>query len=535
MVVLMFLQLVANDFGGPEDLPLTRLNRCGPIALWVTTKSIGRPLKIADIESAGPKEDQKWTFADLQSAAHDFGFQTSCRKFSKQPVAFAKGEAAAIARIFLRDGESHYVTFIESRGNVVVVDDFPRERGLISVEMLRLKFGWDGSLLFIFEDPSIGVRLNRENELRTAYFAAAILFFFAAGIVGFLRRRTLSGSLIHRFQPMKDKNSRSGFTMVELLVSIGIVAALMALVLPAILNSRDRANAASCGNNLHQIGLAVSGFESAHDCYPNPRQLPRAASEIPPQNRAIFSPHVGLLPWLDLANVDGQIDYRNDIQSQGDPVSSTANGGLLMTSISVFRCPADSVPAGGNSYRACTGTSPGLYTTPQIAGMAASLIGWHSGAKTSSRDVTDGLSNTVFFAERTVGDLRPQSFTPFRDVALNASGNLLSPEQAVVACNLITAADPRHASFVGSTWLYFGYMETAYNHVLEPNARIIDCTSSSLPDMLPPGAHTSRSLHHGGVNVMMGDASVRFISSSIDRKVWRSLGSIQGQEQLSEF
>ncbi|MGL5096147.1 MAG: H-X9-DG-CTERM domain-containing protein, partial [Planctomycetia bacterium] len=44
------------------------------------------------------------------------------------------------------------------------------------------------------------------------------------------------------------------------------------------------------------------------------------------------------------------------------------------------------------------------------------------------------------------------------------------------------------------------------------------------------GAITSRSYHVGGVNALMGDGSVHFISSSIDGMMWRGMGSIAGDE-----
>ncbi len=524
---LVHLSILLTVFAD-ADVPLVRLNRCGPVALRVATESIGRPLPISDIEAVGPDDDRKWTFADLQKAANQFGYRTHARKYSNEPTPFTRGKAAAIARVFLSTGESHYVTIVEMRGPLALVDNFPQDLVTISVETLRKKYGWDGSLLFVFTDHSFDACITRDGNVKYTYLSASILFVFAAMVLALRGRNPVK-------RPTKVESFRRGLTLIEVLVSLGIIGALMALVLPSILSSRGRALRMSCGNNLHQVGLAMSSFESAQNCYPNPDQLPRIARDIPPQNLAIFSPHVGLLPWLDQANIEAQIDFRNDTQSFTDPASSSVNDELLLTSIPVFKCPEDSMEIGGNSYRACTGTSPGLHTTPQIGTQIASLIGWHSGSKTGSRDVTDGLSNTAFFAERVVGDRDPKVFTPYRDVALGARGDMLLPENAVVACSLTIPAKPLHASFAGSTWLYFGSMETSYNHVLEPNSRIVDCTIASSPSLGPPGAFTARSLHPGGVNVLMGDGSLRFISSSIDRTVWRSLGSIAGNEPVSEF
>ena len=59
-----------------------------------------------------------------------------------------------------------------------------------------------------------------------------------------------------------------GFTLVEMLVVISIIALLMALLLPAIQAAREAARKAQCGNNVRQFGLAMLSFESSNRCFP---------------------------------------------------------------------------------------------------------------------------------------------------------------------------------------------------------------------------------------------------------------------------
>ena len=93
---------------------------------------------------------------------------------------------------------------------------------------------------------------------------------------------------------------RQGFSLVELLAVMAMIGTLVSLALPAVQHAREAARRTSCGNNLHQMGLALVGYESARRSFP------------PGDDAVSFRHHAWssfILPYLEEANLARGIDY----------------------------------------------------------------------------------------------------------------------------------------------------------------------------------------------------------------------------------
>ena len=117
--------------------------------------------------------------------------------------------------------------------------------------------------------------------------------------------------------------TRSGFTLVELLVVLAIIATLAALLLPALAKGRSRAQATACGNNLRQLGLAFQLY------------LPDNADTFPTSSpKSSLGPQPEDWVWWQVAAGPNGVTMRNP--GQGSVIKY-----LGQYQPSLLRCPAD--------------------------------------------------------------------------------------------------------------------------------------------------------------------------------------------------
>jgi len=119
-----------------------------------------------------------------------------------------------------------------------------------------------------------------------------------------------------------------GFTLVELLVVIAIIGVLVGLLLPAVQSAREAARRAQCMNNVRQIGLAVTNYESAM------RRFPSGWVDWRQSTQPGWSVSQALLPYMEQSNISNRLDTNF-------PIDASVNAPYLQTVIPSFLCPSD--------------------------------------------------------------------------------------------------------------------------------------------------------------------------------------------------
>ena len=203
--------------------------------------------------------------------------------------------------------------------------------------------------------------------------------------------------------------SRTGFTLIELLVVIAIVAILIGLLLPAVQKVRETAVNMTCQNNLHQIGLALHNYELANDRFPPGVNLPPDPTNGPfgwppsPDPGRYYSLNMAILPFIEEGNIRTKL-----VDNVPNPqnVNCAGPNSVGAQAVKTYICPADAaMPAvvqygtlyfGLSSYGGCSGTS--ATTTDGRSSLQNGMFYMNSAVR--PQDVTDGLSNTFMYGER---------------------------------------------------------------------------------------------------------------------------------------
>ena len=326
---------------------------------------------------------------------------------------------------------------------------------------------------------------------------------------------------------------KTGFTLIELLVVIAIIGILVGLLLPAVQAARAAARRMSCQNNLHQVILAVHNYESATKRLP-PTWIKPAMSDDG------WSGQARILPYVEKLGLADSVDF-----SDGYKVSKIHLDGKQVR-VSGIRVPTYLCPSEVNEQPRYDSAGERIHFPLSYACNAGPWFIYDpSNQKVGQgtflpqeasrfRDVLDGLANTLAFAE--VKASNPY----YRDVG--TTGQLPMPSEPAQICALggSLKADTGHTE-----WADGRVHQTSFTTTFSPNRKVL-CTDGGTEydvdftniregkstTVRTYAAVTSRSYHLGGVNVALMDGSIRFVSDSIELKLWQDISTRAGHETV---
>src|SRR5262245_11429480 len=189
---------------------------------------------------------------------------------------------------------------------------------------------------------------------------------------------------------------RRGFTLIELVVVMAVIAVLVSLLLPAVQQTREAARRIACANNLKQLGLAAQNFHDVNG------HFPPGIGYSPPAGQRVFGTyHFHLLPYLDQDNL-----YRSALGPVPfpPPVGTTTvlypgNNNVYSQPVNVFLCPSDP-SVGSDGVVLVDGGSFGALCYASNALISANKNPPGPEGKTRIADILDGTSNTILHAEK---------------------------------------------------------------------------------------------------------------------------------------
>lgn len=332
-----------------------------------------------------------------------------------------------------------------------------------------------------------------------------------------------------------------GFTLIELLVVIAIVAILIALLLPAVQQAREAARRTQCKNNLKQLGLALHNYHDAFTVFP-------PTFCVGPGDGGEWSLPARILPYVEQGSVYNLINFSSDYNQ----TSTQFPYGVKAMRVPLLICPSDP----NDRLRVSTTGQPEHYPLCYAANLGTWFVfdpvsgqfgngSFGPNSRTSARDFTDGMSNTLGLAE-------VKAYTPYaRNAATPLSTDLAPPASVTELCAYVAGATQFLANSGHTEWADGRAHHVGFTTTFVPNTAVL-CTNgthgvqdvdyNSQREDNPEGttnrsyaAVTSRSYHEGLVHTLLMDGSVRSVSENIDLWVWRHLGTRSGGEVLGEF
>ena len=330
----------------------------------------------------------------------------------------------------------------------------------------------------------------------------------------------------------------SGFTLIELLVSIAVIAILIALLLPAVQQTRETARRVQCKNNLKQIALAVHNYHDANGMFPLstvygyvPGPYNAAGPPIQPGFQRSQTWLLALLPHMEESPLYNLINFNAPIYGQLD-----LNGNpIIAAKVPLLHCPSDLLidppyfDMENTNYSGNAGPfwAIAAWTRDPLCGVFTDFL------NTSLSNIKDGTTNTIMLAEAST-----YGFEGGPENWVNGGGQPRGTDTGVPRTAFVTSssnsADPNN-------WYPMVHpdgMRGWYFWRLANGGAIVKAMGPFCHGFFGINDEWAgaSSVHPGGANFAMCDGSTRFISQTLqggaNTSIWWALCTRYGQEGI---
>ena len=365
-------------------------------------------------------------------------------------------------------------------------------------------------------------------------------------------------------QRLAQANRRrcNGLTLVELLVAMGIVGLLVAVLLPAVLWSRETSRRAQCLSNMRQIGIALNSYHALNGNLP-PAMVWRPAGEPLGQNiapiGAIDRIWMGVAPqqepdrvfanWIVLLLPQLELSIEYDQFQRTLPVGHASHERVRSLELAVLKCPSDAYNVEDNHFQRSLplkftdrGYARGNYALNAGTSQRC-LMGILEGRAIDS-DCTDGIrvegpsllvSDSSAWGNGVAGINKSFRFSQIT----RGLSKMVAVEEIRAGANPADRRGVWALGFVGSSVTYdhgkYGskrpnggddliqgcFFAVAKEGIGQLETRGMSCGLKQRLDISERA--TARSMHSGGVNVLHLDGSVIFVADDVDETIWHDM------------
>jgi prepilin-type processing-associated H-X9-DG protein len=515
---------------------------CGPLAMWFSLRQLGHVVDAQELVELAAPSEKGVSLNKVLELADAYGRNARAIQTSKTRLSLLPTPA-----ILVVDRGKHCMVCSQFDSTFERAKVFePTTMELTWIDTDDLARQWTGEAI-VFSDPA---------PSQTALMATTCFVMLA--VVGPTVILVRSGG--------RSRNARKGITLVELSAVISIVGLLLALLLPAVQQARESGRAARCRSNLAQIGIALLNYEQQFHVLP-PAVVWKPAGE--PLGQSIAAPGsvdrvslglvssqepdrvyanwlVTLLPFLDEQPLYDSFDLDR-------PLCDAANSQSRATSLPILLCPTDSAGEGpflraglenvDQAYARGNYAINGGSNQRCLMQLSRRKVNCKEGVSVNGtsleRDTSQVWGNGVAGVNRS---MRLKEFA-------RGTSKLIGVEEVRAGTHSLDRRGVWALGFVGSS-------VTACHGLFGNNGpnigkdAIQGCTqvADQVPDLEQLGMPclksktdprleiseraTARSLHPGGVHVLMVDGSAHFLSDTIDKRVWHNLHSRNHTEQI---